>query len=134
MSNFSKQFAIIDRIKSIVRGRNNDANKKVSDEKNISEKIACKIQNTAYEHLMAKNKKDCCTPTYIIVSEQLYVENNQIFCAAVYTLSQIAQSTKSYKKPILDILVKALKENEGNKQRYDYLSQKIADVKVIKLE
>lgn len=133
MSRFSKQFAIIHKIKSIVKGRTDKAVLPSANQESISQKIANRIQNTAYEHLKSKSKKDSYTPTYLVIAEQLGVDNNQIFFAAVFTLSRIAVSKKSYKKPILDILTNTLKDNNDNEDRTSYVSQKIDEIKSLSI-
>lgn len=129
MGKFSKQFEIINKIKFIVKGKSIEKPSRVPDQETISEKIANRIQNTAYEHLKNKAKKDSFTKTYLIVAEQLGVENNQIYFAAVYTLAKIALNNAVSKKPILDILTKALDDNKDNKERIDYTSKKISEIK-----
>ncbi|MDR1694163.1 MAG: hypothetical protein LBR70_03105 [Lactobacillaceae bacterium] len=133
MQNFSKQFAIINKIKSIVKRKEAKAVIKSANQETISQKIANRIQQTAFEHLKAKVKKEGYTAPYIMVAEQLGAENNQIFCAAVYTLSRMAINSKAHRGPILDILSKSLADNSGNREKSNYISKKLAEINKNKL-
>lgn len=132
MNNFSKQFAIISKIKSMVKGRGSSKSapaSKVKDNAGMPEKFANRIQDSAYRLCNTKHSKDVYTPPYKVLAEQLGVEDNQIYCAAVFSLVRIAQNESQHKEAILNILNKSYQANKNNAEREKYLSHKIAELK-----
>ncbi len=66
----------------------------------ISEKIAQKIQKNSYDFSMMK-RKDTFTPPYLSLAEQMQVDDDQIFRAAVYNMSNIALGRPKYAADII---------------------------------
>lgn len=132
MNKFSKQFAIISKIKSMVKGRGgnkSDSASKIKDNEGMPEKFANRIQDSAYRLCSIKHSKDIYTPPYKVLSEQLGVDDNQIYCATVFSLVRIAINESQHKEAILDILNKSYQANKNNKEREKYLSHKLAELK-----
>ncbi len=100
MTESTKKMNIINRLKTFVSKAGSGAlwHGAVS-EYEISEKIARKIQKNSYE-LSQRQVRDSFTPPYISLLEQLEVEDEQIFKAAVYNLSNIAQMRPVYRAKI----------------------------------
>ncbi len=126
MSQLSSQFAIINKIKSIVSRTGN----LFRSEKNvgITEAIARKIQKSAYDAMTAE-EKDSYTPPYISIAEQLQSKNDQIFRGAVFYLHNIAINEPKNAKEIKEILEKTLSANKLTPQQMDYVKNKIANIK-----
>lgn len=126
MTQFSPQFAIINKIKNIVSRTGN----LFRGEKNvgITEAIARKIQKSAYD-AMIEDEKDSFTPPYISIAEQLQSKNDQIFRGAVFYLHNIAVNEPKTTKEIKEILEKTLVANKLTPQQADYVKNKIADIK-----
>lgn len=126
MTQYSSQFAIIDKIKSIVKKTGHF----FVPERNsgISEAIARKIQRSAYE-VSKLPEKDVFTPPYLWIAEQLQSKDNQIFRGAVYYLADIAVNEAGHTDAILEILNKYASAAELLKEQTDYVKTKIAYVK-----
>lgn len=127
-----KQAGIFNRIKALVaktsksiiwRGRPKD--------NEISEKIARKIQKNSYDFSQLK-RKDSYTPPYLILSEQLQVEDEQIFRAAVYNMANIAKARRKYRSDILNIFNDYIINTAVSEAKKDYLKRKVAEINAIK--
>lgn len=124
---FSKQFAVISKLKSLVKipqkFRRQESNQ-------ISESVAKKIQKSSYEkaHHTPEEKY---TPPYAEIAIQLQVTNDQIFRAAVFNLSNIAINRKQYTEAILTILEKTLEDKIRTKEQLDYVRNKIMQIRQI---
>lgn len=100
MRQFSAQFEIINKIKSIVKktgsflGQTNQG---------ITSAIAQKIQRTAYE-VSRQKEKDSYTPPYLWIAEELQSKDMQIFKASVNYLANIAVNEERYTQDIISIL------------------------------
>lgn len=129
MSKFSKQFAIIDRIKSLVR-KTTHPFRRNEREPQISEEIARKIQRSSYDLSHAKSK-DTFTPPYKMISEQLQVEDEQIFRGAVFNLANIALTTGEYAGDIIKVLEKAMDKKLRTQEQLEYLKNKIDTIKTV---
>lgn len=121
-----KSFAILNKIKSLVKktGSSWIRRKRESD---ISEKIAIKIQKNAYDMSLIKSK-DSFTSPYLLIAEQLQVEDDQIFRAAVYNIAQIAMNDAKLTKPILSILNKYTTEHTKTPAQQEYVKRKIEEI------
>lgn len=126
MTQFSKQSAIINKIKSLVKSTYSWGKKK--DDSQISESIARKIQKTSYELSHAK-VKDTYTPPYKEIIEQLQVPDMQIFRGAVFNLTQVALNNEKYAKEIISALEKSLDKREEHPEEVTYVTEKINDIK-----
>lgn len=126
MTQFTPQFAIINKIKEIVSRTGN----LFRNEKNvgITEAIARKIQKSAYD-AMIQEEKDSFTPPYLSIAEQLQSKNDQIFRGAVFYLHNIAINEAKNTEEIKGILEKALATNKLTPQQADYVKNKLADIK-----
>lgn len=126
MTQFTSQFAIINKIKEIVSRTGN----LFRNEKNvgITEAIARKIQKSAYD-AMIQEEKDSFTPPYLSIAEQLQSKNDQIFRGAVFYLHNIAVNEAKNTEEIKGILEKALATNKLTPQQADYVKNKLADIK-----
>lgn len=125
---FSKQFAVINKLKSLVKIPRSF--RRHSDNQ-ISEDIAKKIQKSSYEK-SHQAQKDSLTPPYKEIAAQLQVTNDQIFRAAVFHLTDIAINRKQYAEPILMLLEKSLEDKNRTKEQLDYITSKIMQIKQIK--
>ena len=126
MMDFSKQFAVINKLKSLVKIPRSFRH--IGEDNHISEAVAKKIQKSSYEkthHL----EEDKYTPPYKEIAEQLQVKNDQIFHAAVFNLTNIALNRKQYTADILNILEKTLEDKLKTKEQLDYLRGKILQIK-----
>lgn len=123
MSQFAKQFAIIDRIKALVK-KTAHPFRKADNEPQISEDVALKIQRTSFDQSRAKNK-DTFTSPYKIISEQLQVDDEQIFRGAVFNLTNIALTTNEYAADIVKVLEKAMDKNLRSQEQIEYIKNKI---------
>lgn len=126
MPQFSSQFAIIDKIKSIVKktgslftGNSNSG---------ITEAIAKKIQRGAYE-ISKQGKKDTYSQPYLTIAEQLQSNDRQICQAAVFYLADIAINEKKNSESIIEILNKYADNNELEKEQIAYVKDKIDYIK-----
>lgn len=128
MNKVSKQFDIIKKIKAMIKSKGPI----IPNNSSMSSKMASQLQDTAYEYLKSKSKKEVFSPTYIKIAEHLCVQDNQIFCGAVFNLANIAINIEADRAPILEILSKALEDNKTNSDRAPYISQKIAEINAAK--
>lgn len=130
MAKQSNQFAIIDKIKSFVKGGRNLLQK--SSAQPISEGMAKKIQETAYEKSL-RPIEDRYTPPYLELSKQLQVDNYQIFCAAVFNMANIAVNSSKYRKEIIAIFEKTLADPIRSPEQHEYLNNKLIQLRKIKV-
>ena len=126
MNQYSKQFALVNRIKAIVRltgrairGRNR--------RNEISEDIARKIQKSSYE-VERSVKPEEYTPPYKAIAKQLQVRDAYIYSAAVSALTEIAKQQILYRDSIVKILTQQLKDKEIPLDLQDYIRQKLKDI------
>lgn len=125
MPQFSKQFAIVNKLKSLVKRTGMMFTSK--PDLGITEEIAKKIQKSAYD-LSHHKRKDSYTPPYLMIAEQLQVEDEQIFKAAVFNLSLIAINEPKNAPAILDILNKCIDDSRRNIDETNYLKAKITKI------
>lgn len=128
MSQFTKQFAIIEKLKSLVKRSTYSFLRKSDDSNQISEEVAKKIQKSSYDISHAKTK-DVFTPPYKAIEEQLEVEEDQIFRAAVFNLANIALNSDKYAVDIIKVLEKAQDKNQRTSEQLDYINNKISVIK-----
>lgn len=123
MTQLAQQFNLIRKIKSLVKKTSSSFFKKHNDF-GISETIAKKIQVSAYDLSHSKDKLEV-TPPYLDIVEQLHVEDDQIFKAAVYNLTNIALNETRYARSILEAFENVSKQSYRTKEQLDYLKAKI---------
>ncbi|MBE6458311.1 MAG: hypothetical protein IJW72_04280 [Alphaproteobacteria bacterium] len=103
-----------------------------SQDNDISEKIAQKIQKNSYD-FSQQFHKDTFTPPYLSLVEQLEVDDEQIFQAAVFNLTNIAKSRNRYSQDIIGILDNYLQKDSHKLERKDYVAHKLNEIhKLIK--
>ncbi len=93
----------------------------------ISEKIAQKIQKSSYDFSIQK-RKDTYTPPYQLLVDQLQVDDEQIFRAAVHNLTNIAISRPRYADQIRQLLDEYFSHSETPQNRKDYVRLKISEI------
>ncbi len=126
MSQPNSQFAIINKIKNIVRrtGHLFSAN----HNNGITEAIARKIQKSAY--VVTHSKEEAAyTPPYLLIAEQLQSHDEQIFRGAVYYLSRIAVNEPKNRETIIDILGRCIDNSKRDQTQLDYIKSKIAEIR-----
>ena len=128
MNAVAKQGSFFNKIKAMVaktsrsiiwRGRSQD--------NDISDKIAQKIQKNSYD-FSRQFHKDTYTPPYLSLVEQLEVDDEQIFQAAVYNLANIAKARSRYGQDIINILENYLQKDTHKLERKDYVAHKIYEI------
>lgn len=128
MSENSNQFSFLNKIKSLVAKTGRSLlmrpNRKEND---ISEQIALKIQKNSYD-ISNKQVKDVFTPPYLMIAEQLQVEDEQIFKAAVFNLTNIAVARNKFAPEIVELLNKELQSDNNNRERKEYVKFKLAQI------
>lgn len=107
MSKFAGQFAIIEHIKNFAKNSGRPWRKR--DDEGISEGVAKRIQKKSYER-SRRGLDTTSYPPYLKIAEQLQVNNEQIFCAAVFNLTETALNIKRYRNHIAQLLEQS-KEN-----------------------
>lgn len=112
MPKFSTQFAIIEHIKNFIKKSGRPWRKR-DDGSDISVGIAKRIQKKNYERSL-KGLDNTTYPPYLRIAEQLQVNNEQIFCAAVFQLTETARNMKRYRIHIIHILSEAKKNSDLN--------------------
>lgn len=127
MMDFSKQLAVIAKLKSLVKIPTG-FRRHHEDENQISESIAKKIQKSSFEKTH-QQQEDVYTPPYKIIAEQLQSSNDQIFRAAVFNLTNIALNRKQYSNDILLILEKTLEDKIRSKEQLEYVRIKIGQIR-----
>lgn len=129
MAEAGKKLGILNKIKSLVaktgrgiiwRGRPKD--------NEITEKIAQKIQKNSYDFSMMQ-RKDTYTPPYLSLADQLQVDDEQIFQAAVYNLANIAIARPRYAADIVGVLQGYLSKGDTTEARRAYVAKKLAEIK-----
>lgn len=129
MSAVAKQGSFFNKIKAMVaktsrsiiwRGRSQD--------NDISEKIAQKIQKNSYD-FSQQFHKDTYTPPYLSLVEQLEVDDEQIFQAAVYNLANIAMARSRYGQDIVNIFDNYLQKDSHKLERKDYVAHKLYEIR-----
>lgn len=128
MTQFTSQFAIINKIKNIVSRTGN----LFRTEKNvgITEAIARKIQKSAYDALQ-EEEKETYTPPYYSIAEQLQSKNEQIFRGAVFYLHNIAVNEPKTTEDIIQILEKNLMSGKIDNQQAEYIKEKLKSIKAV---
>lgn len=129
MSKFAKQFAIVERLKSLVR--KTPGFRRKADSNQISEDVARKIQKNSYEQ-NHKKEKDSFTPPYKTIAEQLQAEDDQIFRAAVFNLSNIGANSKKNASEIIDVLEKSLENEVRTAEQAQYVRERVEFIKKFK--
>ena len=123
MNQYSKQFALVNRIKAIVR-LTGLAIRRKSRRNEISESIARKIQRSSYD-IGRSIKSEEYTPPYKAIAKQLQVHDAHIYSAAVYSLIEIARQQAQYHDDIVKILRQQLKENDVSPELKSYIQAKL---------
>lgn len=126
MSQFTKQFAIIEKLKSLVRKTPGFRRKPVDNQ--ISEEVARKIQKNSYDQSHTKIK-DTFTPPYKLIEEQLEVEDDQIYRAAVFNMANIGANCKKYASDIISSLEKSLEKEFRTTEQKDYVRERVEFIK-----
>lgn len=126
MPKFSTQFAIIEHIKNFINKsgrpwRNRDESSEISAE------IAKRIQKKNYERSL-KGLDNTTYPPYLRIAEQLQVNNEQIFCAAVFQLTETARNIKRYRSNIIRILEQARNNADLNDAQRKALDNALKDL------
>lgn len=123
-------FGIIKKLKSIVR-KTGSVFFRNAREKGITEEIARKIQRTAYEVSQAPHK-ETYTPPYKEIAQQLQVQDDAIYRAAIYRLTDIAVNEDRAAVDILEILEKELLKENQTKEQKAYIQQKVDFIKQVR--
>lgn len=127
MNQLKQQFAIINRIKCLVKKTGSSFFRRRKDP-GISEDIAKKIQKSAYD-LSHLKQKDIITPPYLDIVEQLQVDDDQIFRAAVYNLTNIAVNEERHAAEIIKALEETAFQCNRSGEQLDYVKSKINVIK-----
>lgn len=128
MSENSNQFSFLNKIKSLVAKTGRSFLMRPSRKENdISEQIALKIQKNSYD-ISNKQVKDVFTPPYLKIAEQLQVEDDQIFKAAVFNLSNIAVARNKFAPEIVELLNKELQNEHNTPEKKEYIKFKLAQI------
>ncbi len=122
------QKGILNRIRKLVTatGRGIVWRSRAKDN-DISKKIAQKIQKNSYDYSLLK-KNDSYTPPYLILADQLQVEDDQIFRAAVHAIVNIAAGRPKYSQEIRDLLEQYLQQDNVSQPRRDYVRLKLFEI------
>ena len=123
---YSSQFAIINKIKNIVRKTGRLLKNEATS--GISEAIARKIQKSACDVMRNPNREQL-TPPYIVIAEQLQSQDPTIFRAAVFYLSAIAVNEPKTTDNIIEILNKCVEKSNNGKEQLEYVKMKIAEIR-----
>ena len=123
-------FGIIKKLKSIVR-KTGSVFFRNAREKGITEEIARKIQRIAYEVSQAPHK-ETYTPPYKEIAQQLQVQDDAIYRAAIYRLTDIAVNEDRAAVDILEILEKELLKENQTKEQKAYIQQKVDFIKQVR--
>lgn len=127
MNPISQQFAIINKIKCLVKKTGSSFFRRHKNS-GISEDIAKKIQKSAYD-LSHLKPKDIINPPYLDIAEQLQVDDDQIFRAAVYNLANIAVNEERYATEIIKALENLAFQCNRTKEQLEYVKGKINLIK-----
>ena len=126
MTKTSGQFAIIEHIKNFVKNTGRPWRKR--DEHAISEDVARRLQKKSYERSLAP-KDTSKTPPYLEIAKQLQVNNEQIFCAAVFNLAEIALNVERHKSAIYKLLQETQKTPNLTATQIKYLNTALQKLK-----
>ena len=128
MNQLKQQFAIINRIKCLVKKDRfvlfPDAAKIPAYPKTLPKKF----KNPPYD-LSHLKQKDIITPPYLDIAEQLQVDDDQIFRAAVYNLTNIAVNEERYAAEIIKALEETAFQCNRSGEQLDYVKSKINVIK-----
>lgn len=125
MATVNNPLSIINKIKSFVaRTSRSILWRGKPKENDISEKIAQRIQKNSYD-LSLRQFKDAFTPPYLKLAEQLQVDDEQIFHAAVYNLANIAIVRTKYTEEIVHLLEKYRDDSAKPQELREYANRKI---------
>ena len=122
----ASQFALIEKIKSFVKSTGRFLG--ADDKSKITENMARKIQQTAYEKSLTEIK-DVYTPPYLALAKQLEVDNYQIFCAAVFNMTK---NSSKHRREIIEIFEKVQKEDNRSPEMAEYLDGALKELKKLK--
>ncbi len=123
---YSSQFAIISKIKNIVRKTGRFFT--TDSASGISEAIARKIQKSAFD--VASNPDTSSkTPPYMVIAEQLQSKDAQIFRSAVFYLTAIAINEPKTTDAILELLGKSIDNANQSKEQLEYVKMKVAEIR-----
>ena len=123
---YSSQFAIISKIKNIVRKTGRLLKNEATS--GISEAIARKIQKSACD-VMRNPDRQQLTPPYMVIAEQLQSQDPVIFRAAVFYLSAIAVNESQTTDNIVEILNKCIEKSNIGKEQLEYVKMKVAEIR-----
>lgn len=127
MNQLKQQFAIINKIKCLVK-KTSSSFFKHRKNPGISEDIAKKIQKTAYD-LSRKETKDVVSPPYLDIAEQLQADDDQIFRAAVYNMTDIAINEERYAAEIIKLLENTAYQCHRTPKQLEYVNGKVNIIK-----
>lgn len=124
-----KKKGLISKIKTLVAqtGRNIIWRGRPKDNE-ISELIAQKIQKNSYDFSLLK-RKDTFTPPYMALSDQMQIDDDQIFRAAVHNMVNIAIARPRYKGDIQEVLEQYFAQDSMPQSRRDYVRLKLSEIK-----
>ena len=88
-----------------------------------------KFKKSAYD-LSHLKQKDIITPPYLDIAEQLQVDDDQIFRAAVYNLTNIAVNEERYAAEIIKALEETAFQCNRSGEQLDYVKSKINVIKI----
>lgn len=129
MEQLNKKYAIIHKLKNLVKKTGSFFYSR--PDKGITEDIARKIQKSAYE-LSLKREKDTYTPPYKEIAAQLQVRDDQIFRAAVFNLVRIATNEDKTAADIISILKAQANDEKRSKEQQAYVRSKIEEIQNIR--
>jgi len=129
MATFTKQFALIDKITSLVKKSKISVFKR-TEEYDITEEAAKKIQKKAFELSHAPAEERFTAP-YLVLAEQLQINDNQIYRAVVSTLAKIAVNDGKNAKEIITLIEDSLSFTGKTQEQKDYARDKVSEIKKI---
>lgn len=127
VSKIAKHLNIIAKIKSFVK--KSTISSSSTDSEEVSQEVANVIQVSSYNLTKSSKKDNKYTPTYRAIAEQLTSSNNQIFFASVYNLVKIAHNHTEDRDAIIILLKEQHEKNKNDKEREEYLSMKLKEIK-----
>ena len=74
-------------------------------------------------------RKDTFTPPYLALADQMQVDDDQIFRAAVHNMANIAIARPRYKADIQKVLDDYFAQDNMPQARRDYVRLKLAEIK-----
>jgi hypothetical protein len=129
MPRFSKQFALINKIKSLVKKTKINVFKR-TEEYDITEDAAKKIQKKAYE-LRHTQTVEGLTKPYVVIADQLQINDDQIYRAVVSTLSKIAMNDTKSAKDIIELLNTSTTFAGKTNEQKNYVAAKVGEIKKV---